>query len=91
MNYAVILLNYTKSSVSGIGQPLQMATHALVWGDSLNSRRRGGGKRLTMLVIFVGCLVLGEDPNIVPFLPYKTYGAGVFVPARTKIVVKLLS
>ncbi len=35
-------------------------------------------------------LVLGYDPNIILFLQYKTYGAGVFVSARIKIVVKLL-
>jgi hypothetical protein len=51
-----------------------------------------GGERLTMVVMFVGCLVLGDDPNIILFLPYKTYGAGVFfVSAQTKIAVKLLS
>jgi hypothetical protein len=66
-----------------------MAAHALDWGISLNPCRRGG-KRLTMVVMFVGCLVLGDDPNIILFLPYKAYGAGVFVSAQTKIVVKLL-
>jgi hypothetical protein len=73
----VILSNYTKPNVSAFGQPLWMAAHALDWGDSLNPCRRGG-KRLTMVVMFVGCLVLGDDPNIILFLPYKTYGAGVF-------------
>jgi hypothetical protein len=43
-----------------------------------------------MVVMFVGCLVLGDNPNIILFLPYKTYGAVVFVSAQTKIVVKLL-
>ena len=58
-------------------------------GSSLNPRRRGD-KWLTMVVIFVGCLVLGDDPNVVLFLPYKTYGAGVFRsrpnPCRCKAV-----
>ncbi len=45
--------------------------------NSLNPRCRGG-KWLTLVVMFVGCLVLGDDPNIILFLPYKTYGAGVF-------------
>jgi hypothetical protein len=85
----VILSNYTKPNVSTLSQPLQMAAHALDWGNSLNPRRRGG-KQLTMVVIFVSCLVLGDNPNIILFLPYKTYGAGVFVSARTKILVKLL-
>ena len=49
-----------------------MATHVLDWGDSLNPRRRMG-KRLTMVVMFVGCFVFGDGPNIVLFLPYKTY------------------
>jgi hypothetical protein len=72
----VILLNYTKPNVRALGQPLWIAAHALDWGNSLNPRLRRG-KRLTMVVMFVGCLVLGEDPNIVLFPPYKTYGAGV--------------
>ena len=70
-------MNYTKPNVSPLGQPLWMAAHALDWGDSLNPRRRGG-KQLTMVVMFVGCLVLGDDPIIILFLPYKTYGVGVF-------------
>ena len=53
-----------------------MAAHASDWGDSLNPRRRGG-KRLTMVVMFVGSLVLGDDPNIVLFTRYKTYGVEV--------------
>jgi hypothetical protein len=65
-----------------------MAAHALDWGDSLNPRCRGG-KWLTLVVMFVGCLVLGDNPNIILFLPYKTNRAGVFVSARTKIVIKL--
>ncbi len=32
-----------------------------------------------MVVMFAGCLVLGDDPNIEIFLPHKTYGSGVFV------------
>jgi hypothetical protein len=70
-------LFYQKPNVSALGQPLWMAIHDLDWGNSLNSCRRGG-KRLTMVVMFVGCLVLGDNPNIILFLPYKTYRAGVF-------------
>ena len=66
-----------------------MAAGASNWGESLNPRCRGG-KRLTLAVMFVGCLVLGDDPNIVLFLPYKTYWAGGFVPVRTFIGIKLL-
>ena len=40
--------------------------------------RRRGGKQLAMVAMFVGCLVLVDDPDIVLFLPYKTYEAGVF-------------
>jgi hypothetical protein len=72
-----MLSNYSELNVSTLSQPLPMAAHALDWGDSLNPRPRGG-KRLTMLVMFVGCLVLGDDPNILLFLSYKTYGAGFF-------------
>ena len=45
-----------------------------------------GGKWLTMVVIFVGCLVLGDDPNVVLFLPYK-----FFVLVQTLVGVKLLT
>jgi hypothetical protein len=75
----VILSNYTKPNVSTLSQPLWMAPHALDWGNSLTPCRRRG-KRLTMVVMFVGCLVLGDDPNIILFLPYKTYGAFLFPP-----------
>ncbi len=86
----VILLNSTKPNVTALGQPLRMAIHALDWVDSLNPSLRGG-KQLTVVVMFVGCLVFGDNPNIILFLQYKTYGAGVFVSARIKIVVKLLT
>jgi hypothetical protein len=68
----VMLSNYTEPNVSALGQPLLKATYALDWGNSLNPCRRGG-KWFTMVVMFVGCLVLGDDPNIILFLPYKTY------------------
>jgi len=58
-------------------QPLRMAAHASEAGNSSNPHHRGG-KRLTMVVMFVGCFLLGADPNIVLFLPYKTYRAGFF-------------
>ncbi len=83
------MLLFYQIILNPLGQPLRMAAHASDWGDSLNPHRRGG-KRLTMLVMFAGCLVLGDEPNIILFLLYNTYQAGVFVSARTKIVVKLL-
>ncbi len=55
-----------------------MAAHALDWGNSLNPRHRGG-TWLTMVVMFVGCLVLGDDPNNILVLPYITYGVGFFL------------
>jgi hypothetical protein len=86
----IILSKYTKPNVSALSQPLWMTAHALDWGSSLNPHHRRG-KRLTMVVMFVGCPVLGDNSNIVLNLPYKPYGAGVsFVSTRTKIVVKLL-
>jgi len=39
---SVILLIYIKPRLSVLGQPLQMASHALDWGDSLNQHHRGG-------------------------------------------------
>jgi len=44
-----------------------MATHALDWGDSLNGHRRGG-KRYTMVMMFVGGVVLLFDGLLVLFL-----------------------
>ena len=38
----------------------------------MNQRRRGG-KLLNMVVIVVGCFVLGDDPNIVLFLLYNSF------------------
>jgi hypothetical protein len=71
------LLICIKPCKSALGQPLRMAAHVLDWGDSLNQCRRGG-KRLTMVMMFVGGVasVLDEIPVI--FLTYKTYRAGVF-------------
>jgi hypothetical protein len=50
-----------------LGQPLRMVDHVSDWGDLLNPHCREG-KRLTMVVMFVGCLMLGDDLNIVIFL-----------------------
>ena len=71
------LLIRIKPHNSTLGQPLQMAAHALDWGNSLNQCRRGG-KRLTMVMMFVGGVVLVLDGIPILFLTYKTYGAGVF-------------
>jgi hypothetical protein len=81
----VILSNYTKPNISALSQPFRMAAHALDWGDSLNPRHRGD-KRLTMVVMFVGCLVLDDNPNIILFLPYKTYGVGNLVELLRTLV-----
>jgi hypothetical protein len=40
-----------------------MAAHVSDWRDSLSPASRRGGKRLTKVVMFVGCLVLDDDPN----------------------------
>jgi hypothetical protein len=58
-----------------------MADHTSDWGDSLNRRRRGG-KWNTMVMMFVGGVVLMFEGFFVLFLQYIIYGAGVFVPAR---------
>ena len=65
-----------------------MAAQASDWGDSLNRRRRGG-KQKTMVMMFVGGVVLMLDGFLILFLPYDIYWAGVFVPAQTLIGVKL--
>jgi len=57
-----------------LGQPLRMAEHASDWGDSLNRRRRGG-KRVTMVILFMEGVVL---ISLVLFLQYDIYGEGVF-------------
>jgi len=51
---------YTKPRLRALGQPLRMASHALDWGGSLNRHHRGG-KRNTMLMMFVGGVVLMLD------------------------------
>ena len=59
---------YIKPSLSTLSRPIQMAAHASDWGDSLKPCHRGG-KWLTMVEVFVGCLVLGDnDTNMVLFL-----------------------
>jgi hypothetical protein len=54
-----------------------MAAHASAWSNSLNRRRRGG-KRNTMVMMFVGGIVLMFEGFFVLFLPFIIYGAGVF-------------
>jgi hypothetical protein len=49
----------------------------LYWGDSLNQHRRGG-KRNTMVMIFVGGVVLMFEGFLVLFLLLIIYAAGVF-------------
>jgi hypothetical protein len=58
--------------------------HASDWGDSLNRRRRGGEWN-TIVMMFVGGVVLMFDGFLELFLPLNIYGAGVFFPARTLI------
>jgi len=43
-----------------------------------------------MVMMFVGGVVLLFDGLLVLFLPKEIFGAGVFVPTRTLIAVKLL-
>jgi hypothetical protein len=61
------LLIFIKPRNSTLGQPLWMATHASKWGDPLNQHRRGG-KRYTMVMMFVGGVVLVLDRISVLFL-----------------------
>ena len=42
---------------------------------------------VTIVVMFVECLVLVDDPSIVLFLPYKSYRAGVFCLLPTLIAI----
>ena len=66
-----------------------MATHVSDWGDLLNQCQRGG-KRNTMVMMFVGGVVLMLDRIPVLFYYRKATGREFFVPAQTLIVVKLL-
>ena len=59
-----------------------MAAHASDWGDSLNRHRRGG-KRSTMVMMFVGEVVLLFEGLPVLFLLLIIYGAGVFSFSRS--------
>ena len=63
----VILSIYIKPRLSTLGQPLRIAAHASDWGDSLNRHHRGG-KRNTMVMMFVGGVVLMLDRILVLFL-----------------------
>ena len=58
---------YMEPHDSALGQPLRMAAHALDWGDSLNRHRRGG-KRSTMVMMFVGgsCVVVQRIIHTIP-------------------------
>jgi hypothetical protein len=55
------------SSSSALGKPLWMAAQASEWGDSLNQCHRGD-KRNTMVMMFVGGVVLMLDGILVPFV-----------------------
>jgi hypothetical protein len=66
-----------------------MATHASDHCYPSNIRCRWG-KRHTMVMKFLGGVVLVVNGILVLFLPYKFYVAGVFFPARTLMAVKLL-
>ena len=68
---------YIKPRLTALGQPLGMAAHASDWEDSLNWCR-SGGKRNTMVIMFVGGVVLMFKGVFVLFLPYIINWAGVF-------------
>jgi len=65
--YAVNLTIYIIPSIVALSQPLRMATHVSDWGDSLNQFCRGG-KRNTMVMMFVGGVVLMFDGTLDLFL-----------------------
>jgi hypothetical protein len=54
-----------------------MATHASDWGCPLNIRLRGANSS-PQVMMFVGGVVLVINGILEVFLPYKSYGAGVF-------------
>jgi hypothetical protein len=56
-----------KPHISALGQTLRMAAHALDWGYSLIQHHKGG-KRNTMVMMFVGGVVLMLDRILVLFL-----------------------
>ena len=60
MNYTVILSISIRPWVTALGQPFWMAVHASDWGDALNQHGRGG-KQNTMVMMFVGIVVLIVD------------------------------
>ena len=66
-----------KPSLSALGQPLRMAAHASDWGDPSNYCHRGG-KRVTMVMMFAGGVVLMFNRFLVLFLLYNIYEAGAF-------------
>jgi hypothetical protein len=60
-------LIYIKLRLTALGQPLQMTAHVSDWGDSLNRCCRGG-KWNTLVMMFVGGVVLLFDGLLVLFL-----------------------
>jgi hypothetical protein len=89
INYSVILTICIKPSVCALGQPLRKRSPA---SDQMYPKipRRRRGKQRHHGGDVCGLVVLGSMVLSVLFLPYKSYGARVFVPAETQIVVKLL-
>ena len=63
-----------KPSQRALGQPLRIAAPCVLHriGEIHWTHTVGGDKRLIMVVMFVDFFVLGDDPNIDLFLPYKT-------------------
>jgi hypothetical protein len=83
--YIIQIIDYIKSGPdirikphhnSALGQPLCKADGASKRRDPLNLRHRAGGKRHTntMVMMFVGGVVLVLDRIRLLFLPYKPTG-----------------
>jgi hypothetical protein len=57
---SLLFYRFIKKRLRALGQPLWMAAHVSDWGNLLNRRRREG-KRNTMVMMFVGGVVLLFD------------------------------
>ena len=80
-----------ESDSSKTVQPLRMAAHVSEAGNPLNPHRRGG-KRLTVVVMFVGFFCVGRRPQYCTIPTVQNLQSRMFFvpPARILISAKLL-
>jgi hypothetical protein len=78
-----------KPRISALGQALRMAAHLSNWGDPLNLRRRGG-KRVTIVTMFVrgSCVDARRNLSTIPTVGNLRGGSFSFRPNPMGTAVK---